>query len=183
MVSKLYLVDLAGSEKSNNSFINKSLQNLQICIQQLARNNFHVPFRASKLTQVLRDCLGGSSKTTIVGCIRGEQQYLSETLQTLRFCQEAVNIKTEASVNIVNRMFEDQSSDQRAVNSQITNAILEAAQQRGGMENLQSKALRELEQENKKLKAEIMLLSGQQAEFTADQNKANQLRANVDLWL
>lgn len=69
------------------------------------------------------------------------------------------------------------------MNSQITNAILEAVSQKGGIESLQSKALRELEQENKKLKAEIMLLSGQQAEFTTDPNKVGQLKANIDLWL
>lgn len=68
--------------------------------------------------------------------MRGEDQYLAETLQTLRFCQEAVNIKTEAAVNVVNRLFET-SDDARGVNSQVARAVLEAAQQRGGLEGLQ----------------------------------------------
>lgn len=40
---------------------------------------------------------------------------MSETLQTLRFAQRAVNIKTEASVNVIQRMFE--SADQQSAES------------------------------------------------------------------
>lgn len=74
-----------------------------------------MPFRQCKLTYLLKDCLGGSSKTCLLACVRPDQEFMSETLQTLRFAQRAVNIKTEASVNVIQRMFE--SADQQSAES------------------------------------------------------------------
>lgn len=72
--SRLYLVDLAGSEKNisdqQSGAINRSLSALELCISNLADGNVHVPFRQCKLTYLLKDCLGGSSKTCLLACIR-----------------------------------------------------------------------------------------------------------------
>ncbi|OIW20663.1 hypothetical protein TanjilG_18603 [Lupinus angustifolius] len=71
--SKLVVVDLAGSERIHKSgseghmleeakFINLSLSTLGKCINALAENSTHVPFRDSKLTRLLKDSFGGMSQ-------------------------------------------------------------------------------------------------------------------------
>ena len=99
-VGKLSLVDLAGSERLAKSqttgqalketqSINKSLSALGTVIAALATQEKHVPNRASKLTYLLQDSLGGNSKTLMfVHC--GPSQYNhSETLNSLNFASRA----------------------------------------------------------------------------------------------
>ena len=75
--SYLNLIDLAGSEKlsedgviAETSNINKSLLVLSNVINKLSEqkkgSQAHIPFRESKLTQVLRSALGGNSLTSII---------------------------------------------------------------------------------------------------------------------
>lgn len=96
-LSKLNLVDLAGSErvgKTNSTgatltearYINKSLSFLEQVVVALAdRARDHVPFRQNKLTNVLRDSLGGNCKTRLIANVRCEAVHLDETVSTLRF--------------------------------------------------------------------------------------------------
>ena len=76
-VGKLNLVDLAGSENISRSGatdkrareageINKSLLTLGRVINNLVEHQQHIPYRDSKLTRLLRDALGGHSKTCII---------------------------------------------------------------------------------------------------------------------
>ena len=80
----MFIIDLAGSEKiqSLNSSkkmqeganINKSLLALGNCITTLSENSrknivTHIPYRDSKLTRMLKDSLGGNTKTIMIGCI------------------------------------------------------------------------------------------------------------------
>ncbi|EJW05262.1 hypothetical protein EDEG_00673 [Edhazardia aedis USNM 41457] len=76
--AKFNIVDLAGSERtdgiSNDRIretgnINKSLLSLSTVIEKLSKNCMHINYRDSKLTFLLRDCLGGNSKLIIVGNI------------------------------------------------------------------------------------------------------------------
>ena len=63
--------------------INKSLLALKECIRALGRKGAHLPFRASKLTQVLRDSfIGEKSKTCMVSRISCKTQ-LGQTYGTL----------------------------------------------------------------------------------------------------
>lgn len=75
---RLYLVDLAGSESIGKSGakgmrateakkINKSNEALKRVIESLCNGWSHIPYRDSKLTQLLRPALGGSAKTAIIG--------------------------------------------------------------------------------------------------------------------
>uniref|UniRef100_A0A8C7DRL4 Kinesin-like protein n=1 Tax=Oncorhynchus kisutch TaxID=8019 RepID=A0A8C7DRL4_ONCKI len=82
MHGKFSLIDLAGNERGADTSsadrqtrlegaeINKSLLALKECIRALGRNKPHTPFRASKLTQVLRDSfIGENSQMTVTTCI------------------------------------------------------------------------------------------------------------------
>ncbi|CAM8919541.1 unnamed protein product [Rhodiola kirilowii] len=107
---KLNLVDLAGSENVTRSGvrdarareageINKSLLTLGRCINSLVEHSGHVPYRDSKLTRLLRDSLGGKTKTCIIATISPSVHCLEETLSTLDYAHRAKNIKNKPEVN------------------------------------------------------------------------------------
>ncbi|XP_042188164.1 kinesin-like protein KIF13A isoform X3 [Callorhinchus milii] len=115
-VSKLSLVDLAGSERvsktgaagerlKEGSNINKSLTTLGLVISALAdkvggksKNKF-VPYRDSVLTWLLKDNLGGNSKTAMIATISPSGDNYEETLSTLRYADRAKRIVNHAVVN------------------------------------------------------------------------------------
>jgi kinesin family protein 11 len=107
---KLNLVDLAGSENISRSGakkerareageINKSLLTLGRVISALVERQSHVPYRDSKLTRLLRDSLGGKTKTCIIATIAPTAHCLDETLNTLDYAQRAKSIKNRPEVN------------------------------------------------------------------------------------
>lgn len=107
---KLNLVDLAGSENISRSGtresrareageINKSLLTLGRVITALVERGSHVPYRDSKLTRLLRDALGGRSKTCIIATISPSLHHLEETLSTLDYAHRAKNIRNKPEVN------------------------------------------------------------------------------------
>ncbi|ORX51143.1 kinesin-domain-containing protein [Piromyces finnis] len=115
--SKLNLVDLAGSERQKLTGttgqrllearnINKSLSALGQVIQSLVDMNnnkkkVHVGYRNSKLTFLLKDSLGGNSKTFLIANISPSTFSLAETLSTLRFAQCTKQVTNKAVVNQV----------------------------------------------------------------------------------
>ena len=107
---KLNLVDLAGSENISRSGakkerareageINKSLLTLGRVISALVERQSHIPYRDSKLTRLLRDSLGGKTKTCIIATIAPTALCLDETLNTLDYAQRAKSIKNRPEVN------------------------------------------------------------------------------------
>ncbi|CAI7839314.1 unnamed protein product [Closterium sp. NIES-53] len=107
---KLNLVDLAGSECIGRSGakegrareageINKSLLTLGRVITALVDHTGHIPYRDSKLTRLLRDSLGGRTKTCIIATVSPVAPCLEETLNTLEYAQRAKNIKNKPEVN------------------------------------------------------------------------------------
>jgi kinesin family protein 18/19 len=112
--SKLYLIDLAGSERAcatenrgqrmiEGASINRSLLALGSCINILSdprQRGKYVPYRDSKLTRLLKDSLGGNTKTLMVACVCGATKYFEETLNTLRYASRARNIKHKVEVNM-----------------------------------------------------------------------------------
>ncbi|XP_039980600.1 kinesin-like protein KIF13B isoform X2 [Xiphias gladius] len=115
-VSKLSLVDLAGSERAaktgaagerlkEGSNINKSLSTLGLVISALADHGARknkskfVPYRDSVLTWLLKDSLGGNSRTAMVATISPAADNYGETLSTLRYADRAKNIINHAVVN------------------------------------------------------------------------------------
>ena len=59
----------------------------------------HIPFRDSVLTWILKESLGGNSKTYMIATVSIERQYLSETLNTLRYAWSAKKIINKVSIN------------------------------------------------------------------------------------
>uniref|UniRef100_A0A8C2CG29 Kinesin family member 13Bb n=1 Tax=Cyprinus carpio TaxID=7962 RepID=A0A8C2CG29_CYPCA len=115
-VSKLSLVDLAGSERADKtgaggerlkegSNINRSLTTLGLVISALAeqgagRNKSKfVPYRDSVLTWLLKDSLGGNSRTAMVATVSPAADNYDETLSTLRYADRAKSIVNHAVVN------------------------------------------------------------------------------------
>ncbi|KAM7468253.1 hypothetical protein LguiB_015815 [Lonicera macranthoides] len=107
---KLNLVDLAGSENISRSGaregrareageINKSLLTLGRVINALVEHVGHIPYRDSKLTRLLRDSLGGRTKTCIIATVSPAVHCLEETLSTLDYAHRAKNIRNKPEVN------------------------------------------------------------------------------------
>ncbi|KAK4374639.1 hypothetical protein RND71_005316 [Anisodus tanguticus] len=108
MHSSLHLVDLAGSERVDRSevtgdrlkeaqHINKSLSALGDVIYALAQKNAHIPYRNSKLTQVLQASLGGQAKTLMFVQLNPEVTSYSETMSTLKFAERASGVELGAA--------------------------------------------------------------------------------------
>ena len=106
--SMLHLVDLAGSERVAKSeaegqqlkeaqAINKSLSALGDVVSALQERSPHVPYRNSKLTCLLQDSLGGTSKVLLMCCVAPEVESVNETLSTLVFAQRAAAVELGAS--------------------------------------------------------------------------------------
>ena len=92
------MIDLAGNERGadtnsanrqtrmEGAEINKSLLALKECIRALGRKGAHLPFRASKLTQVLRDSfIGDKARTCMIAMIGPCLSSCEHTLNTLRY--------------------------------------------------------------------------------------------------
>ncbi|XP_024516224.1 kinesin-like protein KIN-14I isoform X1 [Selaginella moellendorffii] len=104
----LHLIDLAGSERVNKSeatgdrlkeaqHINKSLSALGDVISALSQKNGHVPYRNSKLTQLLQDSLGGQAKTLMFVHINPDADSFGETMSTLKFAERVASIELGAA--------------------------------------------------------------------------------------
>lgn len=119
ITSKMNLVDLAGSERADatgatgvrlkeGGNINKSLLTFINVISTLAdmssnstgsSSKQYVPYRDSVLTWLLKDSLGGNSKTCILAAISPADINASETLSTLRYANRAKNIINKPTIN------------------------------------------------------------------------------------
>jgi len=79
--------------------INKSLATLSACVGALTRKQKHIPYRNSKLTHILKDCLGGNCKTTLFIAASAYWTNHEQTLAALRFGRTATAIENQVHVN------------------------------------------------------------------------------------
>jgi len=117
---KFSLIDLAGNERGadtnsanrqtrmEGAEINKSLLALKECIRALGRKGAHLPFRASKLTQVLRDSfIGENARTCMIAMINPCLSSCEHTLNTLRYADRVKELGTEDPVKMSDYDIED----------------------------------------------------------------------------
>ena len=170
-VSRVSLVDLAGSERAvktgatgdrlkEGSNINKSLTTLGLVISKLAEQggkgkDKFVPYRDSVLTWLLKDNLGGNSRTVMVATVSPAADNFEETLSTLRYAYRAKMIVNHAVVN------EDPNAriirELRAEVEALKDMLLHAAQ---------PEILKEKLSENEKLMKEMSLTWEEKLEKT-----------------
>ncbi|EMP40086.1 Kinesin-like protein KIF14 [Chelonia mydas] len=115
ITSRINLIDLAGSERCSPTqtseerlkegvSINKSLLTLGKVISALSeqsqnRKRAFIPYRESVLTWLLKESLGGNSKTTMIATVSPAASNVEETLSTLRYAKQARLIINTAKVN------------------------------------------------------------------------------------
>ncbi|CAD8179180.1 unnamed protein product [Paramecium octaurelia] len=110
-ISRVNLIDLAGSERCNKSrlkpnqleeakFINKSLSALNDVMIALSTKSSFIPYRNSKLTYLMRDCLGGNSKTIMIINISPSFINLDESLSSLQYGQKVKQITNQPIKNV-----------------------------------------------------------------------------------
>ncbi|KAM3127874.1 hypothetical protein pb186bvf_020027 [Paramecium bursaria] len=125
--SRFHFVDLAGSERQKQSQvqgdrlregcnINKSLHILGNVINALVDDNSsnkYVHYRDSKLTFLLKDSLGGNSRTHLIANIQQSVAFYQETLSTLMFSKRVKQVKNRARIN------EDESGNLESLKNEI----------------------------------------------------------------
>ncbi|KAK4482151.1 hypothetical protein RD792_009292 [Penstemon davidsonii] len=140
----MHLVDLAGSERVDKSevtgdrlkeaqHINRSLSALGDVISSLAQKNSHVPYRNSKLTQLLQDSLGGQAKTLMFVHISPEPDAIGETISTLKFAERVATVELGAA-----RVNKD-STDVKELKEQIASLKAALARKTGEPASIQQK--------------------------------------------
>lgn len=108
-MAKLSLIDLAGSERAlatdqrtvrslEGANINRSLLALSSCINALVEGKKHIPYRNSKLTQLLKDSLGGTCNTVMIANISPSNLSFGETQNTLHWADRAKEIRTKVEI-------------------------------------------------------------------------------------
>ncbi|KAL3632745.1 hypothetical protein CASFOL_025729 [Castilleja foliolosa] len=133
----MHLVDLAGSERLDKTeatgerlkeaqHINRSLSALGDVISSLALKQSHVPYRNSKLTQLLQDSLGGKAKTLMFVHISPDPEALGETLSTLKFAERVSTVELGAAK--VNK----EGSDVKELKEQVASLKAALARNEGG---------------------------------------------------
>ncbi|XP_041830906.1 kinesin-like protein KIF19 [Melanotaenia boesemani] len=113
--ARLFMIDLAGSERAaqtqnrgqrlkEGAHINRSLLALGNCINALSdkNGNKYVNYRDSKLTRLLKDSLGGNSRTVMIAHISPASIAFEESRNTLTYADRAKSIRTRVKKNLIN---------------------------------------------------------------------------------
>ena len=183
----LYLCDLEGSEKitkmnpvegegiEEQKLVNKSLSALASVVQSLSIKNdtiFHVPYRDSKLTRILAECLGGSAYTTLILTCTQNEYNLSETRNTLLFGERAKKIRNKPVINI------EFNADKNPIIKEILN-------KRNEEENNMDERAKKTAEFKRMYEIEINQLKGQIKQLKENQNMdlnvIQELKENINL--
>uniref|UniRef100_A0A914QV73 Kinesin-like protein n=1 Tax=Panagrolaimus davidi TaxID=227884 RepID=A0A914QV73_9BILA len=109
--SRLNFVDLAGSENQKQTkstgerlkeagSINQDLSHLATVIRDLEKKDSFIQYRNCFLTHLLRDSLGGNSRTSVIVTVHSNLKFVNDTLSTLNFAENCKKVKNKAKVNV-----------------------------------------------------------------------------------
>ncbi|KAJ8573876.1 hypothetical protein K7X08_010387 [Anisodus acutangulus] len=147
VIGKISFIDLAGSERGADTTdndrqtriegaeINKSLLALKECIRALDNDQIHIPFRGSKLTEVLRDSFVGNSRTVMISCISPNTGSCEHTVNTLRYADrvkslsKSGNTKKDQNASITLQIMKEPSSTPTLVASTEAEDAIEQPQE------------------------------------------------------
>jgi hypothetical protein len=170
--AKLTLVDLAGSEslgrtgatgtqRAEGVNINQGISALGRVILALEQRNknpdVHIPYRDSMLTRILKNSLGGNSRTTMIACISSSTPNASETESTLRYAEMTRNITNSVKKNAVTTVAKIPKRSDERLNSES--------------EMIRNDVIAQLRNEVMKLKTENFALKKEAFEATLRANK------------
>ncbi|KAG8347950.1 Microtubule binding Kinesin motor domain [Trypanosoma vivax] len=173
-ITHLFMVDLAGSESLKKSQvsgaaageagkINKSLLALKSVFLALANSSEssrpnHVPYRDSKLTEILRDSIGGSARTFMIACISSVGRDIEETKSTLMYAVKARSIRNQANTEREKLMVRLRSFE--VENQRLRNRLQERVVERGGyyVTREEHERCQQLEEEHCELKKSMETL-------------------------
>ncbi|KAJ6658426.1 hypothetical protein lerEdw1_020130 [Lerista edwardsae] len=216
IISRINLVDLAGSERCATAqatgdrlkegvSINKSLLTLGKVISALSeqsqsRKKVFIPYRDSVLTWLLKESLGGNSKTAMIATISPAASNIEETLSTLRYAKQACFIINIAKVNedMNTKLIQELKSEierlksaqkkaqnvdpekQRLYVQEITSLRMKLHQQEWEMAEMQRAWKEKLEQAAKKKFEETIELQKAGIAFKVDNSLPNLVNLNED---
>lgn len=145
-VRHLFLVDLAGSESIKKSHavgttaneagkINRSLLALKSVFLALsntteANRPSHVPYRDSRLTEILQDSVGGSARTLMIACISAVGRDIEETKSTLLYAVKAKSIRNATNTEKEKLLIRLRSLE--VENQRLRNRLEDRVVERGG---------------------------------------------------
>ncbi|KAM6455282.1 kinesin-like protein KIF14 isoform 1-T1 [Liasis olivaceus] len=216
IISRVNLIDLAGSERCSTCqttgerlkegvSINKSLLTLGKVISALSEQNqsrkkVFVPYRESVLTWLLKESLGGNSKTAMIATISPAASNVEETLSTLRYAKQACFIINTAKVNedMNMKLIQELKAEieklklaqknaqnvdpekQRLYVQEITSLRMKLHHQEREMAEMQRAWKEKLEQVEKKKFEETMELQKAGITFKVDNSLPNLVNLNED---
>ncbi|XP_075040273.1 kinesin-like protein KIF14 [Mixophyes fleayi] len=216
ITSRINLVDLAGSERCTSAktsgerlkegvSINKSLLTLGKVISALsdnsqARKRVFIPYRESILTWLLKESLGGNSKTAMIATISPAVSNIEETLGTLRYAKQARLIINIAKVNedmnakLIRELKSEidklkaaqlsakniDSTKYRQCHQEITSLKLKLSQQEKEMSELHRAWKEKLDQAEQRKKEETKELQKAGITFKMDNRLPNLVNLNED---
>ncbi|CAN9508705.1 unnamed protein product [Ophioblennius macclurei] len=183
--ARLFMIDLAGSERAaqtqnrgqrlkEGAHINRSLLALGNCINALSdkNGNKYVNYRDSKLTRLLKDSLGGNSRTVMIAHISPASVAFEESRNTLTYADRAKSIRTRVKKNLINvsyhiAQYTNIISDLRCEIQRLKKKIADQA----GRQNNSDRA------DIRNVQAEVQAHSSQQSRAEMDQLREQLLDA------
>ncbi|KAM4623272.1 kinesin-like protein KIF19 [Polymixia lowei] len=177
--ARLFMIDLAGSERAaqtqnrgqrlkEGAHINRSLLALGNCINALSDKNGtkYVNYRDSKLTRLLKDSLGGNSRTVMIAHISPASLAFEESRNTLTYADRAKSIRTRVKKNLINVSYHiaQYTSIISDLRSEIQRLKKKIADQAGRQVNSDRADIRNVQ-------AEVQAHSSQQSQAEMDQLK------------
>ena len=187
---KLHLVDLAGSESAKatgisgkrlreSMNINQSLLTLGRVINALRSKQSRIPYRDSKLTRLLKEALGGRSKTCIIATLSPSVLCVDETLSTLNYAQRANGIKNKMRAAAVSMSVSKSSGGGDSVDAANTQSFIEMEMRVKYMETQCEEAQAALARKHLMMEEAQNALAAQQEEF--DNTKKSLAEAKSDI--